>query len=209
MNILYRWIFPSACIWCGKEVLVGDALCGPCFSRLQVEAANSRKINGGTALQEACVYVANYSGAFKKAIIQWKVANNYSLTRQFAQLMHVNIPMDIWNLPVTSIPGHKMSIRKRGWDASSELGKALAKMINSRWIRLIERHSKSDMQKKLGREDRYNNASDMLYCRRDIVPPAVILVDDVRTTGETMSAGERILLEHGCKQIHSFVLAQD
>ena len=108
------------------------------------------------------------------------------------------------------VPLHISRRRKRGFNQAEEIARRLGEI----WElpvekRLLVRCRKTAPQKNLNEEERSANLSGAFSVRPDArgVPVAVGLVDDIYTTGSTMEACTRALLEAGVEEVYSIALA--
>lgn len=79
--------------------------------------------------------------------------------------------------------------------------------LGFRTMRLLERKP-GIQQKTLGHEDRQTNLEHAISVRGQ-VPERVLLVDDVMTTGATLSACARALKASGALRVDALALAAD
>jgi predicted amidophosphoribosyltransferase len=87
---------------------------------------------------------------------------------------------------ITNIPRRPTAIRKYGFDHAERLARALAEKLCVEYIPLLYSKAKKQ-QKKLSREKRIENADFVLKSIPDLSGKTVILVDDVVTSGASMS----------------------
>ena len=70
------------------------------------------------------------------------------------------------------------------------------------------RHRKTVPQKQLNYAERQNNLKKAFkICANDVKLKAVIIIDDIYTTGSTVDALSEVLLEGGAQQIFVITLA--
>ncbi len=107
------------------------------------------------------------------------------------------------------IPLHLSTYAKRGFNQSEFLAKRLARRGVGRFEpdRLIKQRA-TPPQSTLGREERKRNLNDSFqwFGRRRPVPEAVLLVDDVLTTGATLDAASAVLLRAGVRRVYRWTL---
>lgn len=154
--------------------------------------------------------MGEYAGSLRRALLLWKHTGVRAMTEPLADICCDLIPCELWGRPVTSVPCHPRNRRQRGWDPARELAQAVAPRIGSMYVDCFIRTSASRTQKSLDEQQRQANAAAMLRrSDRKPLPEAVLLLDDVRTTGATIRAASTLLYQSGCRKVHAFTLAQD
>ena len=101
---------------------------------------------------------------------------------------------------------------RTGTDQARELALALSRLSGVPCVRLLRRRvQKSRSQKQLGAKARRANASAAFGLTRAAreIPRAVILVDDIVTTGESMAACVRLLRTAGAEAVFGLTVAVD
>lgn len=99
------------------------------------------------------------------------------------------------------IPLHRKKERQRGYNQSYYLAKGLAESLNKpirRDLLIRTAHTKSQTTK--SRTERYENVENVFYCPlQDINIEHVLIIDDVITTGATLSsAGKELIKRYNC-----------
>ena len=107
------------------------------------------------------------------------------------------------------MPIHKDRRRKRGYNQAEIIGKALAKACDlPLYADLLKREKKTKALKDLNPVERLQNLLSAMDC--EAIPEElkkVVLVDDIFTTGATMEACTRKLLERGIKEVYILAIA--
>lgn len=111
---------------------------------------------------------------------------------------------------VSAIPTTRAKIAKRGFNQSELLAQTVAEQLGMRYHQYLGRQQHSTSQTKLSREERFANVRGH-FAIRERPPPdtIIILVDDVLTTGATLSECARILKENGATSVWAVTLAKD
>ncbi len=108
------------------------------------------------------------------------------------------------NLPVcTGVPSHRLRVLDRGYCQAHLLAESLAAELGVPFRgRLLERREHTQSQTVLSASDRRKNVARAFHRTPHArVPPAVILVDDVVTTGATLSGCADALRAAGCRYL--------
>jgi len=101
---------------------------------------------------------------------------------------------------VVPVPSSPVSVRRRGFDHTATLAQWVARRCGARWSPLLRRTAVTPDQASLGMASRRAAQVGSMHARS--VPsrlgaPAVVVVDDVITTGSTMIEAVRALVQGG------------
>jgi len=112
---------------------------------------------------------------------------------------------------IVPIPSSRRSARKRGFHSAAVLAQALSRAtgLECRWM-LSQRGRTA--QKSLTLDQRHAHAKASLHAAQAHplrVPPRVLLVDDVLTTGATVSQSALILKELGVTEVRALLFAME
>ncbi|PIB37609.1 hypothetical protein BFP72_17190 [Reichenbachiella sp. 5M10] len=111
---------------------------------------------------------------------------------------------------IVPVPLHLSRMRKRGYNQSLEIAKGMSKVLGTPIMQhAIVRVSMSTSQAKKSRLDRFkSNQSEYQVVNQSILEKKrVLLVDDVITTGATITSISKLLLDHGVKALSVACLA--
>jgi predicted amidophosphoribosyltransferase len=125
----------------------------------------------------------------------------------FADLAAGSVDGNRERLPVVPVPPRP---GRSAPDAVEHVARRLAQRHGRRVSRLLVRTG-GVPQKSLSLEERRKNLHGMIQIapsmRTRALPPRVLLLDDVFTTGATIDECARTLREAGCSQIYALTLA--
>ena len=125
-------------------------------------------------------------------------------TKMIAQSPHYQQYID--NSTLIPVPLHPTKQRERGYNQSEKIANMLSEATKgrSKVLNMLIRREFTQTQTRLNREQRHQNVKNAFA----LAPNAVvipnqqyILVDDVFTTGSTLNACARVLLEAGATRI--------
>lgn len=218
-------IFPKFCVGCRGE---GTFLCAHCRAGLPSLAPScpvcSRR-NFTGILCDPCAekthlrrFLApfSYSDPLVRELIH---TYKYTGVRELAPLLAEEIvsflsfyairPVEPASL--VPIPLHRARERERGFDQARLLADALGAQLSMPIIRVLRRTRATEQQASLDSHDeRKRNVADAF---RVVAPGAIagrtiVLVDDVSTSGATLTEAARVLREAGCKTVWAVVVAK-
>lgn len=197
--------FSESCSKCGRELISEIGLCSCCR-----ESPLLTSLDGAFSLH-------GYHLWKKSLLFAWKLEDKRNLSPYFAAIFYKRLraleESCGRSLTVVPVPPRSGKIRSRGWDQIEELCFYLERGWGVKILRLLERLSHTQ-QKKLDRVQRIEGMSSSyrLKSERKIrriagkIPDAVVLADDVLTTGSTIEACARALKSLGIKQVFSITL---
>lgn len=151
---------------------------------------------------------SEYSKAMSDLIRAYKFGRVRALARPLAVLLDDSLPY--FNRPptVVHVPTVPARVRARGYDQSLLLARQLAKIRGWQQIELLRRVG---VQRQVGanRQTRLDQLSGAFRAIRPVYIKGnhILLVDDVVTTGATLSAAAKTLKSAGAKSVSAVVLA--
>ena len=118
-------------------------------------------------------------------------------------------PSEKSNLILVPCPRSRAAKGKFGYDHMEVLAKKTADLIGAQYHAAIRRSGGGKMQKKLSRYERKQNVKTRFSIPEPIpiVGKNVLLLDDVTTSGATLSACRRLLLDNGAHRVIPCVIA--
>ncbi|MEK7218424.1 MAG: ComF family protein [Patescibacteria group bacterium] len=115
-----------------------------------------------------------------------------------------------WNTTITPVPLHWSRRFRRGFNQAELLARCVAEKLGLTFSNLLQRKRATGSQVGRGRVERVGAMKNVFRVRKgEPVPPSVILVDDICTTGATMDACAKALKEAGALFVEGWVVAKD
>lgn len=207
---------PMKCIICGFYACYDDfPVCRRCLSDFQKLFSARCPKCGKTASMCECtgkskaLFFFNSTTA-KKLLYTVKSNADRKMIRFLAELMIKVNGIDPKSFDaVTFVPRSAKNRRRYGYDQSKELAKAVSNLFDLPLIAPLKR-LKGQPQKLLSSAKRFENIKNLYQINKlpDPLPKRVLLIDDICTTGATLSACASILRrEMGCS-VMTTVLAK-
>ncbi len=108
------------------------------------------------------------------------------------------------------VPLHNVRMRQRGFNQACELGTYIGRVFGiPLLITALRRHRNTQAQSGLSRKQRRQNVRGAFYWHGAIKPARhVALIDDVMTTGTTVTECARVLKKAGAKRVDVWVAAR-
>lgn len=200
MSLIIDWLFPQNCFGCGKGK---EYLCNLCESQIK----NGELIKKNEF--EGIISIYKYDGLIKTIIEKIKYGFISDAAEEMAEKMARKLKIDYPNIVkywqeegycLIPIPLHPQRQRWRGFNQSELLTDKLAKILNLKYRNnLIMRKLNIKNQAKIkNREEKWKNMGNVFeVASKKKIPKKVILVDDVITSGATMTAALRTLKNSG------------
>ncbi len=178
------------CTVCGNESF-GKRLCPDCETFLNTTPAVSTK----TVNNYEVHYFGFYEEKLRDFILAYKYHNHHSLCKELAKLTHNVIIAHRISFDIISyVPATKSAKKKRGYDHIELIVKQLSKMTEKPWIKSMDAVRETDQLQTADRKESVKGKFAMIDSASEmIVNKEVLLIDDVLTTGNTMSEASRIL----------------
>lgn len=230
-EVLWDFIFPKKCIGCKK---LGSYLCPNCFSTIHFAqnyfcaVCGRASYNGlthpkcrGRYTIDGIFPVLNYKGILKKILYQYKYNPHLSdLTTTLGELMYEGFIQNEILMKykesdsslVTSVPLHSSRQKTRGYNQSDLLAKDLAQRLQLSYSKkIIRRVVNTTPQFKLAKELRRENIKNAFQINNsnNIKNKTIFIVDDITTTGTTLSECARIIKRGGARKVFGIAFGHE
>ena len=203
-NFLLDLFFPPKCVFCGKLLQKHEKdVCLDCLYNLP-ETDKTRKI----ARADACVAPLRYTGCVREAIMRYKFSGRSYYAPTFGRLLCRRLGETDAQL-VTWIPVSRRRYFSRGYDQSQLIAREVAAQFGVPCVRTLQkRHTKKQSQTANAAERIANIAGAFRPYRADaFANKRILLIDDVCTTGATMTEAVRVLKTAGAEHVMCAALA--
>lgn len=214
-------IFPRTCDLCGRSLFEHEkCLCRICIGLLpkanyHLRPTNndlSQKVMGLTEVGRVLSFLRfTKFGKSQTILHQLKYRNRPALATElgelYSQILKIQEIND-WDYLVP-VPLHPLKKRRRGYNQSEEFAKGLTKNLNATLLLALERTKFTETQTKKTRLQRLQNVSSVFSIIEtvNVYNSSLLLVDDVMTTGATLSECANVLLAAGAKKVDLVTIA--
>ncbi|HXH26665.1 MAG TPA: phosphoribosyltransferase family protein [Candidatus Acidoferrum sp.] len=212
-------IAPHYCILCGIE---NNMLCDNCLLQLaddthsicylcEIETSDGAvcyTCSKQTALQHVWLG-GNYDKELSYLIKKFKFGRAQAAARPLARLIAEQLPQLPAQTIIVPIPTSSARVRQRGYDQSLLLAKEIGRLTSLCVSPLLARKG-SFRQVGASRSQRFAQARQSFFVAnaQKCQGATILLVDDVTTSGATLSAAAEILHEAGAASINAAAVAK-
>lgn len=191
------YIKEPRCRRCGRPVSAEGSLCRDCL--LHRSAVSGRSLYAYDGIVRDSIHRFKYEsrrgyGSYYAEAL-WKREGDY--IRSVSADMLVPVPL------------HAKRLRQRGYNQASVVAGELSRLTGIPWKELLVRTRVTAPQKGLGYGMRTQNiAGAFAVAERETVPDSILLIDDIYTTGSTVEAcGKALLEKHPQVRLHFLTIA--
>jgi len=226
-------IYPDQCVLCGEFVDGQGALCGTCWHEMPFQSGHACDLCGTTLVGDTdgtadhcdeCLALPRpwakgraalaYRDAGRRLVLGLKHGDRMDLVPVAGNWM-ARAGADILTdeTLLVPVPLHWSRLLRRRYNQAAELAKVIAKLKSLKVAPdALVRTSRTKPQDGMGVDERFRNVEKMIAPatnRKDVLKGrSVCIIDDVMTSGATLSASAQACYAAGVKQISVLVLAR-
>ena len=213
--------YPQRCVGCDRRA--SDLLCRACFEALPLigrpfcarcgmptafETSFCERCKGVDFGFESARAPLRYTGVGKEIIHNLKYQGYTRVVEKLATPLMLSVLNNQLRFDtVVPVPLHRSRLRRRGFNQAELLARGLANEIKSPVSDTIQVVRKTRDQVELSAAERRENVSGA-FRARGRVRGRILLIDDVFTTGATMSSCAETLLRAGAQEVHGLSLCR-
>jgi competence protein ComFC len=225
-------LYPSFCAVCAETILPGEQLCGDCeknaprlqppfcakcsqpFAGAFTEAFTCANCKDRVLHFEAAISAYRSRDAVRKVMHDFKYGGQLHLRRTLGRWLCETLqdprlagrPFDC----IVPVPLHPARRRERGFNQAEVIARSLHRFSKLPLRPILQRIRYTTTQTQFDRRERMENLAGAFRLRRDCVVRGlrVLLVDDVLTTGSTLSECAAVLKKSGALSVHAVTAAR-
>ncbi len=223
---IINWIFPSRCVVCNKETISGSLFCENCFGnvvfidyphckccgKLLDSSYNDEMLCEICSTHERFFDIGRslflYNEASSKIIMKIKKEADENVAMQCARMLTQKYHNIITQTDVIiPVPSHILRVIRRGFNPANIIAKHISQLSHVPLQTILKRVKRTDYQKGKSFAERQDNVQNAFATRQNMHNKNVLLVDDVMTTGATISSCSKILKENGASKVNFLTIA--
>ena len=210
MNALLKLLFPPKCMLCGMPLREDEEICGQCRQKVLLNTSTPR-VEKGAFFHKAAAGLW-YETNVREAIHGLKYREKQHYARPLARVMvyayqhKIGEECDL----IAFVPTNPSTLRERGYDQAQLLAEALSEMLDLPWVSALEKTRETRPMHGLKPDERRANVlgAYRVCCEDGLLKgKRVLLVDDILTTGSTLSECARMLRTAGAERVFGLCAA--
>jgi competence protein ComFC len=225
-------VYPPSCTICSASVGLWEYLCPDCEAKLSrivppFCAKCSEPFDGAITTTFSCANCAHRALYFDAAICAYRsrgIARHVILNFKYGKQIHLRHLVGRWLIAafddprlrerrfdaIVPVPLHPARQRERGFNQAALLAERLGPHLGVAVRPVLQRVRHTTTQTAFDRAERIQNLRNAFRLRKkaDVRKLDVLLIDDVLTTGSTLSECARVLKQHGARSVYAATAAR-
>lgn len=213
LYLLKRWLldlaYPNRCPFCDKIISFDEYFCSCCGKGFSLPPKKEKYSNLDDLIAFTC-----YDIVSRPFVSEMKNNNNgYALSAAAYMIFKSLIEEDFISGVdyITCVPMRRKDINKRGYNQTKILAKEISGLLGLPFVPLLKKTKDTLEQKKLNAEERKENVKGVFSIsskRYDLTGKNILIIDDVCTTGSTLSENAGVLKSAGANSVTAAVFAK-
>ncbi len=209
--------YPNTCVGCGEVIDESEFLCDFCMVELKAidlskfcfkcgSPKRDCKCSKTVLFYDGCVAPLYNDGLAKRVMYSYKFRHREAYNKIFSYKMALAVRQGFFEVNfdlICCVPLEKGKRFKRGYNQSKLLADELAKILKLPFVDdVLGCNKKKRLQHRTAAKERFKNIAGVYFVKRPLKNKTVLLVDDIKTTGATLSECAKQLLSCGCDRVY-------
>ena len=196
-------LMENNCPVCGK-IVKNYGLCPVCYELVNKNPTFYYDIEGLDDLMVS----STYAGIMRRLIIDFKFKGKLSYGEIISEIMIEKLlERNLSEVVLTFVPMHPRRERERGYNQSKILAENIGKKLDLKCQEVFEKVKDTKFQVGLKKDQRQENLKNAFAVKK--APEEIIIVDDVITTGTTISELVKVAKSAGIKKVTALIAATE
>ena len=205
---LLELLYPSKCVFCSQMLGREETeICTSCRKTLPYCEGSVKRV----PYSKTTAAVVYYENQVRESVLRYKFRGNPQYSAAYGRLLAMKIAEQGIDFDlITHVPVSRRRQRRRGYDQAARLAKAVSRELGCKQQKLLKKIRNNPAQSGLPRpEQRRANVLGVYKAvnSKKVQGKTILLIDDVMTTGATLSECCRTLLDTGAAHVSCAVLA--
>ncbi len=198
-------LFPNLCPFCGRVIGTREYWCKPCEELLPLISEKPAPPENISRFYACC----RYDGVARSAVHMLKFGCLVYPADAFGVMMS-GLLRGVRADALVPVPSSLASMEKRGFSPAEVIAKRVSMRLGIPILNAVAADIGKAEQKRLTREGRKRNAEKCFHMAKNVSVRGnrLLLIDDVATTGSTLSAIAGLLLRAGAAEVSAAVFAK-
>jgi len=220
-NTLADFFLPRLCLCCNTKLPASQrVICDSCFSQIEITSNERIQYEFDRKFSEEKIidgfisaFIFNEGGNIKILLHELKYRKRFrvgNILGVFLGELGAD-KIEEWSIDyIIPIPLHKLKKAERGYNQSDHIAKSLAKYLKKPCLaKLVKRRKFTQSQTKLNIQERKTNIEGAFKIKRKkkIRGKNILILDDVITTGATVTELGKVLKENGADKVYACSVA--
>jgi len=219
-SVLLSAFFPKRCLYCQRVIRPDELACEHCFSQRPLmedpvcyRCGRTRKLctcKGHRKAFDRVVCAMRYEDGAKDAVLSMKkeayADHTETMALEMVSALRRRVDAAAFDA-VTCIPMHKKEERRRGYNQSQMLAKAVAQELGVPFRPMLQKVFETRAQKSLPMIERSGNLLGAFDVTAPVADLRILLVDDLITTGSTLHEAAKMLILYGAQSVTALTFA--
>lgn len=195
-------LYPPLCPFCDGVIPAGRSFCQKCESEFPEQGIVTK-----ASESILCVSPFAYIDKYSEAVKRFKFSGRRQYANALAHTISTEVKREYAPLRIDGVcfvPMMDKRVKKRGYNQSELLAKELAKLMGVPFVKALVKIKENEEQHKLPASMRIKNVKGVydVINGAELKGKALLLVDDIITTGSTLSECARLLVKRGAYSVH-------
>lgn len=211
---LLELLYPPRCAFCGNCLPLGSPAAGICPDCAgQLPRTGPHSVSQAGDCFSRCLSPLFYRELATQSIRQYKFSGRACYHIAYGPLLRDCLERQLDRPPdlITWVPLSRWRKFRRGYDQAMLLAREAAVLYDQTPVRLLNKLRNTRPQSSLSAEARRRNVRGVYRLASgcpSVTGKRILLVDDVITTGSTLSACAAVLMSAGAEDVHCLTLAR-
>ena len=223
---LFDFVLPARCAGCGDVVGMPGEFCPECWGRIDwlgatgctrcaiplegVEQGVCLACETKPPLVECTVAAVKYDETTRALALKLKYGRRVGLAKVMGRAMARNLP-SMPDALVAPVPLHRSRLWRRGFNQAGLLAREVAGHLDAELaadLLVRRRVTRPMVNMTVAQRERNVRGAMALRPGKDVTGRTILLVDDVRTSGATLEACAKALLNAGAGRVEALLWAR-